>query len=97
MGHLIRSAKLVHEAASTLEINLQALPAYSPDLMPVEHLWQWLREDLTYHTCYDSQTELIDAVADFQHQINTHPIALSDRLWVKKHLDLKQEKLRFSK
>jgi hypothetical protein len=26
-------AKLAHEAASTLEINLQALPAYSPDFI----------------------------------------------------------------
>mgnify|MGYP003392107641 CR=1 FL=1 len=65
--------------------------------MPVEHLWQWLREELTYHTCYDSCSELICAVADFQHQINTAPIALSDRLWVKKHLKPKEEKLRFSK
>ena len=90
-------AKLVTEAASALNIRLQPLPAYSPDFMPVEHLWQWLREELTYHTCYDSQQELIDAVADFQNQINTQPFALSDRLWVKKHLEPEEEKLRFSK
>ncbi len=65
--------------------------------LPVEHLWQWLREDLTYHTCYDSQQDLIDAVADFQHQINTDPLSISDRLWVKKHLESEEEKLRFSK
>ena len=89
--------------------------------MPVEHLWQWLREDITYHTCYETQKELIDAVADFQHQINTTPLVISaprlrlrsstrrvcstrrgsgslrDRLWVKKHLDPEEEKLRFSK
>ena len=62
-------------------------------------------EDITYHTCYESQQELIDAVADFQHQINHTPLAVSaprsgslrDRLWVKKHLDPEEEKLRFSK
>ena len=41
-------AKLVKCAASCLDINLEPLPGYSPDFMPVEHLWQWLREDLTY-------------------------------------------------
>ena len=95
-----------------MDIHLEPLPGYSPDFMPVEHLWQWLREDITYHTCSESQKELIDAVADFQHQINTTPLAVSaplrgspearrsrplrDRLWVKKHLDPEEEKLWFS-
>ena len=96
MAHLIRNAKLVQEAASALDINLQALPAYSPDFMPVEHLWQWLREDVTYHICYDSQ-ELISAVSNFQNQINADSLGISDRLWVKKHLEPEEEKLRFSK
>jgi transposase len=42
---------LVPEATQILNINLKPLPGYSPDLMPVEDLWQWLREDLTCHTC----------------------------------------------
>jgi transposase len=90
-------AKLVQEAASAMDIHLLPLPGYSPDFMPVEHLWQWLREDLTYHICYDSQQELIDAVSVFQSQINANPIAISDRLWVKKHLEPDEEQLRFSK
>ncbi|MEN9870472.1 MAG: hypothetical protein RLZZ171_1460 [Cyanobacteriota bacterium] len=90
-------AKLVKQAASSLDINLEPLPGYSPDFMPVEHLWQWLREDLTYHICYDSHQDLIDAVTDFQHQINADPLLISDRLWVKKHLEPEEEKLRFSK
>jgi hypothetical protein len=28
------------------------LPGDSPDLMPVEALWRWLREDVTYHHCH---------------------------------------------
>ena len=90
-------AKLVKQAASALDIYLQALPAYSPDFMPVEHLWQWLREDITYHICYDQKQELIDAVTNFQNQINADPLSVSDRLWVKKHLEPEEEKLRFSK
>ena len=30
-------------------IDLVPLPGYSPDFMPVEALWRWLREDVTYH------------------------------------------------
>ena len=78
MVRLIRSAKLVKEAALALDIHLQPLPGYSPDFMPVEHLWQWLREEVTYHTCYEKKQELINAVANFQAQINTTPIAVSD-------------------
>ncbi len=33
----------VKTAAADLKIKLEPLPAYSPDFMPVEHLWQCLR------------------------------------------------------
>jgi transposase len=89
-------AKLVREAAQTLDIGLVRLPAYSPDFMPVEHLWHWLREDVTYHTCDDHKANLIAQVDRFQAQINADPIALADRLWVKSHLNQEEEKLRVS-
>jgi transposase len=79
-----------------LNIHIQRLPAYSPDFMPVEHLWQWLREDITYHTCFQSQTDLIKKVALFQTQINQTTLAIVDRLWVKNNLNLTEEKLRVS-
>ncbi len=90
-----RSA-LVKEAALVLEIGLVPLPAYSPDFMPVEHLWHWLREDITYHTCYETKAELIEQVTDFAQQLNTDTIAIADRLWVTTHLDTEVEKLRVS-
>ena len=89
-------AQHVREAAEGLEISLMPLPGYSPDFMPVEHLWQWLREDITDHTCYNSKAALINQVNGFMQQINRDPIALADRLWVKKHLNPNEEKLRFS-
>jgi transposase len=46
-----------------MDIPLQRLSGYSPDFMPVEHLWQWLREDVTYHTCHNSEAELIRPLA----------------------------------
>ncbi|PZO54768.1 MAG: IS630 family transposase [Phormidesmis priestleyi] len=86
----------VHDTAQTLDIDLCPLPAYSPDFMPVEHLWHWLREDLTYHTCYNRPDDLIAQVELFQARLNQAPLALSQRLWVTTQLDPEIEKLRFS-
>ncbi|NJO15562.1 MAG: hypothetical protein HC877_07395 [Thioploca sp.] len=33
-------------ADQPLEIQIQRLPSYSPDFMPVKHLWPWLREEM---------------------------------------------------
>ena len=72
------------------------LPAYSPDLMPVEALWRWLREDVTYHHCHASRDDLTRRVAAFQARINQEPCTLADRLGLKERLDPEEEKLRFS-
>src|SRR3954465_13927629 len=56
-------AKIVREAATALNITLMPLPGYSPDLMPVEELWHWLREDVTYHHCHASSEDLTRRVA----------------------------------
>jgi transposase len=90
-------AQAVREVAGTLDITLVPLPGYSPDLMPVEALWRWLREDVTYHHCHASADDLTRRVADFEVRINQDPCALADRLWVKDRLNPEEEKLRFSK
>jgi hypothetical protein len=64
--------------------------------MPVEHLWAWLREDVTYHTCYETQEQLINQVELFQQRINKNPTDIADRLWTKTELNSNEEKLRFS-
>ena len=89
-------AKAVREVATTLDITLMPLPGYSPDLMPVEALWRWLREDVTDHHCHASADDLTRRVADFEVRINQDPYALADRLWVKDCLDPEEEKLRFA-
>ena len=80
--------------AASLGIELLQLPAYSPDFMPVEALWRWLREDVTYHHCHPTRADLIDAVAAFTQHINQAPYELADRLWVKDTLHLEEEQLR---
>jgi transposase len=89
-------AKAVREVARRLDITLMPLPGYSPDLMPVEALWRWLREDVTYHHCDASADDLTRRVADFEARLNRDPFAVADRLWVKDSLDPAEEKLRFS-
>jgi transposase len=89
-------AKIVREAATALNITLMPLPGYSPDLMPVEALWHWLREDVTYHHCHASPDDLTRRVADFEVRLNREPFVIADRLWVKDRLDPEEEKLRFS-
>jgi len=89
-------SQFVKDEAKTLNVNLQPLPAYSPDFMPVEHLWQWFREDLTDHTCYENQSDLIQQVQLFQQRLNQTPLDIADRLWVQSHLNPEEEKLRVS-
>ena len=75
-------AQAVREAATALDITLMPLPSYSPDLMPVEALWRWLREDVTYHHCHTSAEDLTRRVADFEARLNREPFVIADRLWV---------------
>lgn len=87
-------AGAVIDLAQTLSITLQPLPSDRPDFMPVEALWRWLREDVTYHHCHATGAELIARVRDFAHTINADPFAVADRLWTKTTLDPEEEKLR---
>lgn len=95
-GASYHRSHLVKEAAERLKIDLQPLPGYSPDFMPVEHLWAWLREEVTYHRCYETEEQLINQVALFQQKINKKPMEVADRLWTKTTLNFDEEKLRFS-
>ncbi len=89
-------AQAVRAVATTLGITLMPLPGDSPDLMPVEALWRWLREDVTYHHCHASAEDLTRRAADFETRLNQEPFVIADRLWVEDHLDPEEEKLRFS-
>jgi len=96
-GASYHRACVVREAAEALQIDLVPLPGYSPDFMPVEALWRWLREDVTYHHCHPTAEDLSRRVTAFETRLNQDPCAIADRLWVKDHLDPDQEKLRFSR
>ena len=61
-GASYHRAEAVRARAKELGIELVPLPAYSPDLMPVEALWRLLRQEVTAHHCHQSAAELIDRV-----------------------------------
>jgi transposase len=73
-------ARMVREAAAALRIELVPLPGYSPDFMPVEALWRWLREDVTYHHRHPTADDLSCRVAAFEARLNQHTCAVADRL-----------------
>ncbi len=85
---------IVKEAARRLEIQLEPLSGYSPDLMPVEALWKWLREEVTYNYCHADCDELRARVTAFAARINRNPHEVADRLWTPDHLEPEEEKLR---
>ena len=90
-----RALKVQHHAAD-LGLSLIQLPAYSPDLNPIESLWKWMREDLSQHHCFQYLYQLEKACLDFIQRINLDPDAVVSRLWPKFRLDPAYEKLLFS-
>ena len=90
-------AKPVQAAAADMDVTLVPLPGYSPDLNPIEGLWKWMREDVTYNHCYDSVRELFDACKHFIERINCDPRNVIKRLWPLMDLDPDYEKLLVSK
>lgn len=87
-------AGAVRALAEERSITLLPLPSDSPDFRPVEALWRWLREDVTYHHCHTTAAELITRVWDFTQTINADPFTVADRLWTKTTLNPEEEKLR---
>ena len=89
-------AEDVLERARELGILITPLPAYSPDFMPVEALWRWMREEVTYNHCHATAAALIAGVDAFQVKANEQSDVVFRRLYVRTGLDLDQEKLRIS-
>lgn len=96
-GAPCHKARLVQDAAAALGFTLLPLPAYSPDLNPIEGLWKWMREDVTQNHCYATMRELFDACKTFIDRINADPLQVVSRLWPKFDLDPAFEKLLASK
>ena len=87
-------SKLVHTKAAQLGIELRSLPPYSPDLMPVERLWSWLRQERTYLHCHHSEQQFAERIAAFMSQLLDEPATVHKRLRPKFSLNPQEEFLR---
>jgi transposase len=38
------------------------LPSYSPELNPIERLWQWLRKEVTHNELFETLEDMMDAL-----------------------------------
>jgi hypothetical protein len=95
-GASYHRAEDVHERAAELGILITHLPAYSPEFMPVEALWRWMREEVTYNHCHATAADLIAGVAAFETAANEQSEVVFQRLHVRTTLDPDQEKRRIS-
>lgn len=86
-------SKKVAAAAAELGFTLIRLPAYSPDLNPIEGLWKWMREEVTQLYCHPTLQALAQACYEFIDRINLEPNLLLKRLWPKFDLDPDFEEL----
>lgn len=95
-GASYHRSKKVRTKAQQLGFEILPLPAYSPDLNPIEGLWKWLREEVTQHYCHESLDQLRRDCFAFIDDINLDPVQIISRLWPRFNLDPDVEKLRFS-
>lgn len=84
----------VRQCAQELGIQLEYLPPYSPDRMPVERVWHWLRQQLTALHCHSDESELRDRIGLFEARLNELPGSVFRRLRPKLYLNPAEEKLR---
>ena len=48
-----------------LRLRLVRLPAYSPDFNADEHIWGWVRAEVTANTCFGTQAKVREQVDAF--------------------------------
>ena len=59
--------KAIREYLTTPDLNLQlvALPAYSPDFSGDEAIWEWARAEVTTNTCLGTKAKVQEKVGEF--------------------------------
>ena len=45
-------------------LSMIKLPPYSPELNPIEQVWQWLRQNELANRCFDGYEDIVDACCD---------------------------------
>jgi hypothetical protein len=57
-------------------LKLLALPPYSPELNPAEHIWEYIRENDMRSRIFDDLDEVVDVVAVSLHRLHQAPDTL---------------------
>jgi transposase len=70
----------VKTIAKKYKIHLHYLPPYSPDLNPIEPLWDWVRTEVTINQDYPSFVDKKNSLNGFFIQINERPLEIESRL-----------------
>lgn len=69
---LIHDGAPWHQIESRCDnIELWQMPAYSPELNPIERLWKWIRENLLHNRFFDSLEELEQTLCQFLQDVST--------------------------
>jgi len=75
-----------HDLHPPSNIQLEFLPAWSPELNPTEAIWQCLRQDYIGHQVFDSLDQVADCVCDGLHALHQDPErvkSMTDFHWLK--------------
>lgn len=62
-----------------LDLRLVALPAYSPDFNADEHIWAWIRAEVTANTCFDTAANVRAHVDPFFTRLATRTAEVKQR------------------
>ena len=81
----IRS-RLIGFRSSPANISLVVLPPYSPELNPVENVWQYLRANWLAISVFDTYNAIVDACCDAWNRFAERPdlvSSITSRQWAK--------------
>ncbi len=56
-------------------IKIEYLPPYSPELNPVEKLWQWIKKEAVHNEVFDTIEQLMESVQDEYLKLSTERLA----------------------
>jgi len=51
-----------HLAAQFSNITIVHIPPYSPELNPIEQVWQWLRQRKLANRCFENYDDIVNSV-----------------------------------
>ena len=68
------------DLAVPANITLLTLPPYSPELNPVENVWQFLRQNRLANRVFDSSDAIVDVCCDVCCDAWNAPLAIPERL-----------------